>query len=121
MIIRFKFLLLAILLTLAFAGPVAEAKGSKHNRAEGSACSKPPALVLKGSLSKEDQEKAKHVRMVGTVAVTISEGGEVTDAKVLRAPSQDSAELLTRFVRTFKFQARPGCGDFKTQMNLGNE
>ena len=59
--------------------------------------------------------------MVGTVAVTISEDGNVIDAKVLRAPSDDAAELLTHFVKTFKFKARPGCGDFRTQMNFAGD
>jgi hypothetical protein len=108
-------------LTLAFTGPVEAAKGSKHNKAETSACSKPPDLVSKGTLSKEDQEKAKNVRMVGTVAVTINQDGKVTDVRVVRAPSKDSAELLSHLVSTFKFKPRPGCGDFKTQMNFGLE
>lgn len=59
--------------------------------------------------------------MVGTVAVTIGEDGSVSSADVVRAPSKEAGELLVHLVKSMKFEPRPGCGDYRTQMNFGSE
>jgi len=72
-------------------------------------------------LFKEEQKRVQRVR--GMVAIVISAGGDVVDAKVMSAsrPSEESeahlssaeaVDVLLSQARSMKFQSRPGCGDF---------
>jgi hypothetical protein len=67
--------------------------------------------------SVQDLAKAHRLRAQGTVAIVISEEGDVTDAKVLNA-SHDASELLLAQARGMKFAPRTGCGVFKTAVNF---
>lgn len=93
-------------------GPVAAAKRQQ------SPCSKAPELVSQGASSKEDYEKAKKIRAQGTVAIVISEDGDVVDAKATRATSREAGELLVKSAKGMKFKPRAGCGPLKATMNF---
>jgi hypothetical protein len=114
-------ILLALVLLFASASPLAVPRPSKHEKAKNTDCSKPPALVMKGKLSKEDQKKAKQIRMVGTVAAEIGEDGTVQTASVVRATSEEAGELLVHLAKSMKFAARPGCGVYRTQFDFGTK
>lgn len=109
-------LVLACLLLGLAAGLVAGAVGAAK-RPE-SPCSKPPALVSKQPLPKEERERAKKIRAQGSVAIVISEDGDVVDAKAVRPSSDEAGRVLTDLAKSMKFKARPGCGQFKTTMNF---
>ena len=81
-------------------------------------CSKPPDLVSKRPLSKEEQERANKIRAQGYVAIVISEDGDVVEAKATRASSNEAGKILVHLVQGFKFKSRPGCGPFKTIVNF---
>ncbi|MGO8734288.1 MAG: hypothetical protein ACLQVM_16055 [Terriglobia bacterium] len=83
-----------------------------------SPCSKPPELVSKRPLPKEEQEEAKRIRAQGSVAIVISEDGDVVEAKAIHANSNEAAKILIDIVEGFKFKSRPGCGPFKTNFNF---
>jgi TonB family protein len=83
-----------------------------------SPCGKPPDLVSKTPLPKEEQERAKRIRAQGVIAIAISEDGNVVDAKVVRASSTEAGKLLIDVVKGMKFKPRPGCGPFKTVVNF---
>jgi hypothetical protein len=112
------FALAIVCTTLSFP---AVAGSPKREKPKNSDCTKPPALVEKGRLSKEDQKKAKQVRMVGTVAAEIAEDGTVQTATVVRSTSEEAGELLVHLAKSMRFAARPGCGIYKTQFNFGTE
>lgn len=103
------------LLGITLAATAATAMSAKR---EQSPCGKPPALVTKRSLPKEEEEQAKKIRAQGQVAVVISEEGEVVNAKVVRASSPQAIELLMDWAKGMTFQARPGCGPFRTVLNF---
>jgi hypothetical protein len=81
-------------------------------------CSKPPDLVSKRPLSKEEQDRASKIRVQGSVAIVISEDGDVVEAKATRASSNEAGKILVHLVQGFKFKSRPGCGPFKTVVNF---
>jgi len=82
-----------------------------------SSCGKPPDLVSSPP-TKEEQGKARKIRAQGAVAISISEDGEVVEAKVLRASSSKEADFLLAGAKAMKFKPRPGCGTFKTTVNF---
>jgi hypothetical protein len=75
-------------------------------------------LVSKRPLPKEQQQKAKKMRAQGSVAIVISEGGDVVEAKAIHASSNEAGKILVDLVEGFKFKPRPGCGPFKTSINF---
>jgi hypothetical protein len=77
-------------------------------------CSKPPAVLSSPKQSKDQKDKNAKSRLEGKVAITISDNGDVVDAKAINPPSPEAAERLTDFAKSQKFKPRPGCGDFKT-------
>jgi len=84
------------LLRLAFIGAVLIATlaapviaGDKKNP-----CGKPPDLVSGSKPSKAELEQARELRAQGSVAITISEEDDVTEAQVVRASSPEAAPLL---------------------------
>lgn len=81
-------------------------------------CSKPPELVWTPKASKQDQQKARELRAQGSVAIAISEDGDVTDAKVSQASSKEAAAYLLSQAKAMKYKPRPGCGPFKTIVNF---
>ena len=83
-----------------------------------SPCGKPPEMVSHAPPSKEDQEKAKRIRAQGTIAIEIAEDGNVVDAKVVHASSDEAGRLLVEAAKGMKFKSRPGCGPFKTTVNF---
>jgi hypothetical protein len=83
-----------------------------------SPCSKPPDLVSKRPLPKEEQERARKIRAQGSIAIVISEDGDVVEAKAIRANSNEAGKILIDMVEGFKFKSRPGCGPFKTDFNF---
>ena len=115
-----KLVQLGVLLAL----PIGCAVASAANKRKQTQCDKPPALVSKSQLSKEDQErvKARKVRMQGSVAIAIGAEGDVVDARVVQARSDEAGKLLIKLVKSMKFTARSGCGIFRTVVNfdLGN-
>jgi hypothetical protein len=51
------------------------------------------------------------------IKIMISEEGDVTDAKVVNASSQEAVPLLIAFARSAKFKPRPGCGETQSAIN----
>jgi hypothetical protein len=94
------------------------AKPAMAAKPEQSSCSKPPDLVSKAPLPKEEQERAKKIRAQGSIAIEISEAGDVVSARVVRASSDEAGKLLTDLVKGMKFKPRAGCGPFKTTVNF---
>ena len=85
-------------------------------------CSKPPAVLPPPKQPKDQKGKNANSKLEGKVAITISESGDVVDAKAINPPSTEAAERLTDFAKSQKFKPRPGCGDFKTVVSyvIGN-
>jgi len=83
--------------------------GDKKSNKAADPCKQPPGLLSK--TSNEDIAQ-------GTVAIAISEEGDVTNAKVMNASSSAAADLLLARARAMKFALRPGCGVFKTIVNF---
>lgn len=52
------------------------------------------------------------------MAIVISEEGDVADARVVRATSDEAGRLLIDVAKGMKFTPRPGCGTFKTVLNF---
>src|SRR2546429_92425 len=106
----------ALILAVATASLLPPAM-AKDRAKEHSVCGKPPEIVSRTKMTKEEQEKARKLRAQGSVAVSISEDGDVVEAKVVRASSFEAADLLLARTKSMKFKARPGCGTFKTTIN----
>jgi hypothetical protein len=85
-------------------------------------CGKPPAVLPPPKQPKEQKDKNAKSRFEGKVAITISENGDVVDAKAINPASTEAAERLTDYAKSQKFKPRPGCGDFKTVVSylIGN-
>jgi len=83
-----------------------------------SPCGNPPEFVSRRPLPKEEQEKAKKLKPQGSVAIVISEGGEVVDAKVARATSDEAGRLMIDLAKGMIFKPRPTCGPVKTVVNF---
>jgi len=81
-------------------------------------CSKPPESIPGPKPSKEKQKKMRNMRYQGLIAAEVSESGDVVDAKVVHASSEEAAKFLVEHVSSMKFKPRPGCGLFKIQMNF---
>ncbi len=81
-----------------------------------SPCDKPPVLISPPP-SKEELKRARKIRAQGLVEFAVSEDGEVTEAKVIRASSQEAADMLLKRTKAMKFQPRPECGTFRTAAN----
>jgi outer membrane biosynthesis protein TonB len=112
---RRKSILTVLLLVLGSCLTIKPATAAKRDQ---SPCGKPPDLVSKAPLPKEEQARARKIRAQGTVAIVVSEGGDVADAKVVVASSEEAGKILIDLVRGMKFKPRPGCGAFKTSMNF---
>jgi hypothetical protein len=96
---------------LIVATQVPSAAGDKG----ASVCAKPPELIP-GS-NKEEQKKARQLRAQGMYAISISEGGDVVDVKIIRLSSPGAEEALRALAKSMKFKARPGCGISKITVN----
>jgi TonB family protein len=81
--------------------------GDKH---AASPCDKPREIASPPQLSKEEREKARKIRAQGMVKISISEDGDVIDAKVVQASSDEAVDLLLAFARSAKFKPWVGCG-----------
>ena len=99
-----RFLFGTFVLLAIFAPAIA---GDKH---KGPTCDKPREIASRPQLSKADEAKARKIRAQGYVNISISEEGDVIDAKVVQASSPEAVDLLLTFARTAKFKPRPGCG-----------
>ena len=106
-------LLTALIPTSAFAS-------DKH---AASPCDKPREIASQPKLSKEQAEKARRIRAQGMVDISISEDGDVIEAKVVRPNSREegdlreATDLLLTFARSAKFKPRAGCGITHTAIN----
>lgn len=80
-------------------------------------CSKPPEFVPPPKQSKEEKQKQPKTKVQGTVAIEISEDGQVVEAKAIRPSSGEAADQLVSLAKSMKFKPRPGCGAFKTVVN----
>ena len=109
------YILILFVLALTLSLPTGVANAAKR---EQSACGKPPQLISRRPLPKEEQEQAKKTRAQGVVQIVISEDGDVTDARVVQASTKEAIKLLGDWARGLKFKARPGCGSFKTMVNF---
>ncbi len=83
-----------------------------------SPCGNPPEFVSRRPLPKDQQEKAKKIKPQGSVAIVISEGGEVVDAKIVRTTSDDTGKLMIDLAKGMVFKPRPTCGPVKTVVNF---
>ena len=81
-----------------------------------SPCGKPPE-ISSSQPTKEELDKARKLRAQGLVNISISEDGDVVEAKVIQASSEEAADLLLTRAKAMKFKPRPGCGTFKTIVN----
>jgi TonB family protein len=68
-------------------------------------------------LSKEEQSKARKIRAQGMVNISISEDGDVIEAKVVRASSREAVDFLVAFAKSAKFKPIVGCGTTHTAIN----
>ena len=100
----------SLIVVTAVAAPATA--GDKKNP-----CGKPPDLLSGSKPSKTELDEARKIHAQGSVAITISEEGDVTDARVVRASSPEAANLLLSRAKGMKFKARPGCGVFQTTVN----
>jgi len=104
----FIFVLLAAFISLSAIA------SDKHTA---SPCAKPREILSAPQLSKEEQAKARKIRAQGMVDISISEDGDVIEAKVVRASSREAVDLLLSFARSAKFKPRTGCGTTHTAIN----
>lgn len=81
-------------------------------------CKKPPEVIPPGKQSKEEEQKHGKDKARGTVAIVISEDGEVVEAKAVDPSSGKDAKKLVSLAKSMKFKPRLGCGPFKTVMNF---
>jgi TonB family protein len=88
--------------------------GDKHAV---SPCDKPREVASPPQLSKEEREKARKIRAQGMVNISISEDGDVIDAKVVQASSAEAVDLLLAFARSAKFKPKTGCGITHAEIN----
>jgi len=102
----------SVLLT---SGVLSSVAADKKNQ---SPCAKPREITSKPRLPKEEQKKAHEIRAQGMVAISISEAGDVVDAKVVRTSSADAIDLLLAQARSMKFKPRIGCGTTQTAVNF---
>lgn len=111
-----KLLLSGSLCVWIFAcGVLYSAAADKRDK---SPCTKPRELLSKPQLSKEDQKKAHQIRAQGMVAISITEEGDVADAKIVRASSADAMGFLLAQARSMRFKPRLGCGVTHTTINF---
>jgi len=80
-------------------------------------CRKPPEVIPPPKQSKEEKERQPKTKIQGTVAIEISEDGDVVAAKALHPTSDEAASQLVLLAKSMKFKPRPGCGVFKTEVN----
>jgi hypothetical protein len=113
--LRQALILTCLLLGLGVGLTAEVAKAAKRQQ---SPCSKPPELVSKRALPKEEQEKARKIRPQGPIAIVVSEDGDVVDARVVHATSDEAGRLLIDLAKGMKSKPRPGCGPFKTIVNF---
>jgi len=78
-------------------------------------CKHPPKILSQPKFSEEDRSKWKGKTLTGTVAIVISEEGDVTQARVVSASPKEATESLLNAAKQAKFAPRPGCGDLKTE------
>src|SRR5260370_32060835 len=104
LLVRFLFGTLVLLAIFTSAPAIA---GAKH---KDSPCDKHREIASRPQLSKEDQAKARKIRAQGYVNISISEEGDVIDAKVVQASSPEAVDLLLTFAKTAKVKPRQGCG-----------
>jgi TonB family protein len=109
----FKRYLPCLVLSAALASTTA-AGSDKHAP---SPCDKPREMVSQPQWSKEDQAKARKIRAQGMIEVSVSEEGDVTEAKVVRASSREAIDLLLAYAKSAKFKPRAGCGVTHTVIN----
>ena len=108
-----RFLRYVITSLLAFT--FVQAAEAQQKKAD---CSKPPEVVPPSKQSKEDKQKQPKTKVQGAVAIEISEEGDVVSAKAQPPSKGASADQLESFAKSMKFKPRPGCGNFKTVVNL---
>jgi hypothetical protein len=80
-------------------------------------CSKPPVVIRPPKQSKDEKQKQSKTRVQGSVAIEISEDGDVVSAKAEPPSEGESADQLESIAKAMKFKPRPGCGVFKTVVN----
>ena len=62
-----------------------------------SPCGKPREIASAPKLSTEEQARARKIRAQGMVDISISEDGDVVEAKVVRASSPDAIDHFDSF------------------------
>ncbi|MHB8412035.1 MAG: hypothetical protein ACYDDI_08815 [Candidatus Acidiferrales bacterium] len=80
-------------------------------------CGNPPEIVRPPKPPKKEKQKQPKVKVQGTVAIEISESGEVVSATPLHPSSREAAAQLVSLAKSMKFKPRPGCSVFKTIVN----
>jgi hypothetical protein len=101
---------LGIALLFCLTGFPARAQKKKNT------CKHPPKIVFQPKFPEEDQRKWKGKPVSGKIGVIVSEEGDVAEARVLAASPKEAAESLQNTVKQMKFEPRPGCGEFKTEV-----
>jgi hypothetical protein len=81
-------------------------------------CRKPPEYISPPKPSKEEKQRQPKTKVHVTVAMQISEDGNVVVAKALHPNSQDISDQLVSIAKSMKFKPRPGCGVFKLEVDF---
>src|SRR5712692_6074405 len=90
--------------------------GDKH---EDSPCDKPREIASAPHLSKRrtGESSQDKIRAQDMVNISISEDGDVIEAKVVGASSDEAVDVLLTFARSAKFKPRAGCGTTHAVIN----
>lgn len=85
-------------------------------------CGKSLKIVSQSKLPEADEKMARrlHDNGEGKGVITVSEGGEVTQVKVVSASPREAADLSSDLAKSMKFAARPGCEDFGIETYFRN-
>ncbi len=110
-----SFVIICLLLGLV-TGFTYQAVGAENKQP--SSCGTPPEFVSRHPLPKAEQEKVKKLKPQGSVTIVISAGGEVVDAKVAQATSDEAGRLMIDLAKGMIFKPRPTCGPVKTVVNF---
>jgi hypothetical protein len=115
--VRAKYI--ALIICWLFGGAALLDGGPAHARKrKESPCSKPLKIISRQPLPRDERDKAKRMRVQGTVEIEISEDGDIAKAKVVNPSSKETARILFDMVKGMKFERRSGCGAFKTTVNF---
>jgi len=81
-------------------------------------CQAPVKWLVPPKFTEGDIAKWKDRAITGTVSLLVSEGGDVIEGRVQSVKPKEAASAFLSAVKQGKFQPRPGCGDWKTEVTF---